>query len=235
MGWVPAAGRPDGPPDPGTACAGPVCYRVGRGPRRRQPYPGCRAATPGDRAPRAVAARWPGGRVPAAVRRPFVRRVVVVGGSMAPTLLDGDRLVGVAPPWGRVRPAPGDVVVLPDPRRRPDPGQAGGGRRPAAGHRRGAGRRPRRQHRQPRRSARCRWPSLIGRVVYRYGPAGTLPALCPGPGSTIGPDAHPPGRPRPTPRPDLPRRRRRPVARRHPSRCAPSARRPRRRSPTSAA
>jgi nickel-type superoxide dismutase maturation protease len=44
-----------------------------------------------------------------------VRRVEVTGGSMAPALLEGDRLVVVAPPW-RMVPAPGDVVALPDPR-----------------------------------------------------------------------------------------------------------------------
>ena len=45
-----------------------------------------------------------------------LRRVVVAGRSMAPTLLEGDRLVAVASPWGRVRAVPGDLVVLPDPR-----------------------------------------------------------------------------------------------------------------------
>ena len=46
-----------------------------------------------------------------------VHRVVVRGGSMAPTLLDGDRLVVIDRPWG---PPPrrlvGDVVAVPDPR-----------------------------------------------------------------------------------------------------------------------
>jgi nickel-type superoxide dismutase maturation protease len=45
----------------------------------------------------------------------YVRRVEVTGGSMAPSLLEGDRLVVVASPWGR-RVAPGDVVAVPDPR-----------------------------------------------------------------------------------------------------------------------
>ncbi len=44
-----------------------------------------------------------------------VRRVEVAGGSMAPTLLEGDRLLVVSPPW-RTVPAPGDVVAVPDPR-----------------------------------------------------------------------------------------------------------------------
>jgi len=42
-----------------------------------------------------------------------VHRVVVRGGSMAPSLLDGDRLVVLSRPWGdHVRPAPGDVVAI---------------------------------------------------------------------------------------------------------------------------
>jgi nickel-type superoxide dismutase maturation protease len=47
-----------------------------------------------------------------------LRRVVVEGGSMAPTLLDGDRLVVLARPWGPPRvPLVGDIVAAPDPRR----------------------------------------------------------------------------------------------------------------------
>jgi nickel-type superoxide dismutase maturation protease len=46
-----------------------------------------------------------------------VHRVVVRGGSMAPTFLDGDCLVVLSRPWSdRVRPLPGDVVAVPDPR-----------------------------------------------------------------------------------------------------------------------
>jgi nickel-type superoxide dismutase maturation protease len=45
-----------------------------------------------------------------------VRRVVVKGGSMAPLLLDGDRLVVLAPLWGRPRVVAGDVVAVSDPR-----------------------------------------------------------------------------------------------------------------------
>jgi signal peptidase I len=54
---------------------------------------------------------------------PAVRRVEVVGGSMAPALLAGDRLVVVGPSrltellgGGRL-PAPGEVVAVRDPRR----------------------------------------------------------------------------------------------------------------------
>ena len=37
---------------------------------------------------------------------------------MTPTLLDGDRLVVLARPWGApARPAVGDIVAVPDPRR----------------------------------------------------------------------------------------------------------------------
>lgn len=36
---------------------------------------------------------------------------------MAPTLLDGDRLLVLSRPWGnRVRPVVGDIVAVPDPR-----------------------------------------------------------------------------------------------------------------------
>jgi len=47
-----------------------------------------------------------------------LRRVVVAGDSMAPTLLDGDRLLALARPWGiPARPAVGDIVAVTDPRR----------------------------------------------------------------------------------------------------------------------
>ncbi len=47
-----------------------------------------------------------------------LRRVEVVGASMAPALLAGDRLVVVRLPWvPPFRPRPGQVVALVDPRR----------------------------------------------------------------------------------------------------------------------
>jgi len=55
--------------------------------------------------------------VAVAVGTRCLHRVVVVGGSMAPSLLEGDRLVAVSRPWGPpVHPAVGDVVALADPR-----------------------------------------------------------------------------------------------------------------------
>ncbi len=49
--------------------------------------------------------------------RPF-RRVEVVGSSMVPALLPGDRLVVLRLPWrSPLRPGPGQVVALRDPRR----------------------------------------------------------------------------------------------------------------------
>ena len=53
--------------------------------------------------------------VAAAALARCVRRVEVTGGSMAPSLLEGDRLLVVAPPW-RTLPARGDVIAVPDPR-----------------------------------------------------------------------------------------------------------------------
>jgi len=56
--------------------------------------------------------------VAAALAARGVRRVVVEGDSMTPTLLDGDRLVVLARPWcSPARPAVGDIVAVPDPRR----------------------------------------------------------------------------------------------------------------------
>jgi nickel-type superoxide dismutase maturation protease len=52
-----------------------------------------------------------------AVAARCVHRVVVHGTSMAPTLLDGDRLLVLARPFGDpVRPEVGDIVAVPDPR-----------------------------------------------------------------------------------------------------------------------
>ncbi len=47
-----------------------------------------------------------------------IRRVEVVGSSMVPALLPGDRLVVLRVPWwSPLRPGPGHVVALHDPRR----------------------------------------------------------------------------------------------------------------------
>jgi nickel-type superoxide dismutase maturation protease len=47
-----------------------------------------------------------------------IRRVEVVGSSMVPALLPGDRLVVVRLPWrSPLRPSPGQVIALRDPRR----------------------------------------------------------------------------------------------------------------------
>ena len=57
------------------------------------------------------------GLVAAARYHPF-RRVEVVGSSMVPALLPGDRLVVLRVPWrSPFRPGPGHVVALRDPRR----------------------------------------------------------------------------------------------------------------------
>ncbi len=99
------------------------------------------------------------------------RRVVVAGGSMAPTLLEGDRLVAVAAPWGRVRATPGDLVVLPDPRtdgrvlvKRVVAVDAGAGTVEVRGDAPDAST-------DSRTFGPVRRASLMGRVVYRYGPA----------------------------------------------------------------
>jgi nickel-type superoxide dismutase maturation protease len=52
-----------------------------------------------------------------AVAARCVRRVAVKGGSMAPTLLDGDRLLVLSRPWSpSARLVVGDIVAVPDPR-----------------------------------------------------------------------------------------------------------------------
>ncbi len=54
----------------------------------------------------------------AALATRSVRRVVVEGESMAPTLVHGDRLVVLTRPWGPpARLAVGDIVAVADPRR----------------------------------------------------------------------------------------------------------------------
>src|SRR5207244_11716988 len=54
-------------------------------------------------------------------RLPRIRRVVVEGESMMPTLAPGDRLVVVVPRRPDVRPAAGDLLVTADPRPRSGP------------------------------------------------------------------------------------------------------------------
>jgi nickel-type superoxide dismutase maturation protease len=82
-------------------------------PRLERPEPG---RPPGAWRPRIVLAT--GAVLSVAVLARKVRRVVVTGASMAPELLDGDRLVVLAPLWGRSRVTPGDVIAVPDPRAR---------------------------------------------------------------------------------------------------------------------
>ena len=95
-----------------------------------------------------------------------VRRLEVVGPSMRPTLEEGDRLVVVR----GARAGPGDLVVVPDPRRsdrlvvkRVVVASAGGltvrGDNPAAST-------------DSRDFGPVRAASVQGRVVYRYAPAG---------------------------------------------------------------
>ena len=106
------------------------------------------------------------------VRR-SVRRVVVVGSSMAPTLLDGDRLVVLARPVGPpVVPAVGAVVAAVDPR---DPDRVLVKRVSVVD--RFAGTVELRGD-DPGASTDSRdfgpvpLTSLVGRAVYRYGPPG---------------------------------------------------------------
>ena len=102
-----------------------------------------------------------------------VRRVVVRGGSMAPTLLDGDRLLVVSPPWrAPARTVVGDVVAVPDPR---DPGRVLVKRVASVDRSAGTvqvlGDAP-----DASTDSRDFGPvpltSLLGRVVHRYGPPG---------------------------------------------------------------
>ncbi len=73
-------------------------------------------------APRTVVLAAAGAAALAALAVPPVRRVEVTGGSMAPALLPGDRLVVVGrPAWSRLTgrdrwPIPGEVVAVRDPR-----------------------------------------------------------------------------------------------------------------------
>ncbi|HEX7444331.1 MAG TPA: nickel-type superoxide dismutase maturation protease [Acidimicrobiales bacterium] len=102
-----------------------------------------------------------------------VRRVVVEGDSMTPTLLDGDRLVVLARPWGiPARAAVGDIVAVPDPRRPdrvlvkrvasvdwPDGTLVVLGDSPDAST-------------DSRQFGAVPLASVVGRVVHRYGPPG---------------------------------------------------------------
>jgi len=102
-----------------------------------------------------------------------LRRVVVEGGSMAPTLLDGDRLVVLVRPWGPPAvPLVGDIVAAPDPRcpdrvlvKRVTRVDRGAGSIELRGD-------------APDASTDSRdfgpvpLASVIGRVVHRYGPPG---------------------------------------------------------------
>jgi len=99
-----------------------------------------------------------------------IRRVEVTGDSMAPSLVEGDRLLVVAVPW-RALPVPGTVVAVPDPR---VPGRllvkrvAGVDRSRRTVDVRGDA---------PHASTDSRAfgpvpaASVVGRAVYRYGPA----------------------------------------------------------------
>jgi len=131
-------------------------------------------ATPGRRSPpsgRAVVALALVGLTVALVRP--LRRVEVVGGSMAPTFLPGDRLLVLAPLPGRpVRAAPGDVVAVADPRdrsrilvKRVVAVDRAAGTVEVRGDDPSASTDSRHFGPVPRRA-------LIGRVVHRYGPPG---------------------------------------------------------------
>ncbi len=102
-----------------------------------------------------------------------VHRVEVVGESMAPALLPGDRLVVVGRPWRTAPwPVPGSVVAVADPRL---PARVLVKRVVAVDRRAGTievlGD-------APDASTDSRWfgpvprSSLVGRAVYRYGPPG---------------------------------------------------------------
>jgi nickel-type superoxide dismutase maturation protease len=102
-----------------------------------------------------------------------IRRVEVVGSSMVPALLPGDRLVVLRLPWrSPLRPGPGHVVALHDPRR---PDRILIKRIRSVDHRLGTleveG-----DSRQFSTDSRSFGPvsrsAVVGRAVYRYAPAG---------------------------------------------------------------
>lgn len=107
------------------------------------------------------------------------RRVEVTGSSMSPTLLPGDRLVVIAPPFGRAPwPKSGDVVAVRDPR------QADRIliKRVAAVHRGAGTLEVVGDDRQVSTDSRAFGPvprtAIVGRAVYRYAPSsrkGPLP------------------------------------------------------------
>jgi nickel-type superoxide dismutase maturation protease len=106
----------------------------------------------------------------AALARTF-RRVEVSGDSMAPALLGGDRLLVATPPWRAVL-VPGDVVAVPDPRA---PGRLLVKRVAGVDRARGTVE-VRGDARHASTDSRVFGPvpvaSVVGRAVYRYGPAG---------------------------------------------------------------
>ena len=181
------------------------------------PYPVGAPARPGPRRVRAArcdGARGAGLGAVVLVRR-VLRRVEVVGGSMAPTFARRRPSGGAVPP---VRPPGRPAVGASSPWAtrgiRPHPGQAGGRGRRRTGALDLRGDDPGAST-DSRTSGPCpppRWSAGSSTATPRRG----APALAPGPGGTIDGDAEHPGRPQPPPRPELPRRCRRPVARRHP-------------------
>lgn len=119
--------------------------------------------------------------VVAAVWRSF-RRVEVAGTSMAPALLPGDRLVVLGLPWlPQPWPGPGAVIAVRDPRL---PGRILV-KRVTELHRRDGTLEVRGDAADASTDSRAFGPvprsSIVGRAVYRYGPAGrTGPGPWPG-------------------------------------------------------
>jgi nickel-type superoxide dismutase maturation protease len=102
-----------------------------------------------------------------------VRRVEVVGSSMAPALLPGDRLVVVRLPWPPpFGPVPGQVVAVRDPRR-PDRILI---KRVRSIDRRAGTLEVEGDDRRASTDSRAFGPvsrtAIVGRAVYRYAPAG---------------------------------------------------------------
>ncbi len=118
----------------------------------------------------------------ALVRYRPIRRVEVVGSSMLPALLPGDRLVVLRFPWrSPFRPGPGQVVALRDPRRadrilikRIRSIDLRRGTLEVEGD-------SRRFSTDSRSFGPVACTAVVGRAVYRYGPPGRNGPL-PGPG-----------------------------------------------------